>query len=30
MLYRTFEMKAFQVQVYIQQWFRDEHGAKFM
>ena len=23
-------MKTFQVQVYIQQWFRDKEGAKFM
>ena len=26
----TCEMKALQVQAYIQQWFHDEQGAKFM
>ena len=26
----TQEMKALQLQVYIQQWFHDEQGAKFM
>ena len=26
----TCEMKTLQVQVYIQQWFHDEKGAKFM
>ena len=26
----TCEMKAFEIKVYIQQWFDDKQGAKFM
>ena len=27
---QTCQIKALQVQVYIQQWLHDEHGGKFM